>query len=180
MAKFDLVFSKPVLEGKVLTVTHDRAQHASGAAIDREIVQNQPSAVMLARRDGKVLLIRQYRLPARQELWELPAGRCDAGEDPAETAKRELIEETGYRAERWTQLMSYYPAPGFASEFQTAFLAEDLTEGESAPEPYELIETRWFEWGEALEMIRSGAIQDAKTIATLLYVDRFAIERLAE
>ncbi len=174
MAGFRLVWSKPALETKIFDVTHDRAEHPDGAAIDRHIVVNAPSAVMCARRaEGDVLLIRQYRLPPREALWELPAGRCDPGEDALEAAKRELVEETGYRAANWTQLMAFYPAPGFATERMTAFLAEDLQAGEPAPEPYERIEPCWTRWQEALEMIRSGEIRDGKTIATLLYCDRF-------
>ncbi|MEZ5367332.1 MAG: NUDIX hydrolase [Bryobacterales bacterium] len=170
MAEFRLVSSEPTLKTKIFDVTHDRAEHPSGAVLDRHIVVNAPSAVMCARKpNGDVLLIRQFRLPMRQYLWELPAGRCDPGEDVLETAKRELIEETGYRAEKWTRLIEFFPAPGFASELMTAFLAEDLTEGESEPEPYELIETRWTPWAEALEMVRNGSIRDAKTVAALLY-----------
>jgi len=174
MSEFQLVFSKPALETKIFDVTHDRAEHPSGAALDRHIVVNAPSAVMCARKpDGNVLLIRQFRLPPRQYLWELPAGRCDPGEDVLETAKRELIEETGYRAEKWTRLTEFLPAPAIATELMTAFLAEDLTAGESDPEPYELIETRWTKWADALAMVRDGEIRDAKTIATLLYLETF-------
>ena len=175
MSGFRLVSSAPALETKIFDVTHDRAEHPCGAALDRHVVVNAPSAVMCARRPyGDVLLIRQYRLPPREYLWELPAGRCDPGEDALETAKRELIEETGYRAVKWTRLTAFFPAPGFASELMTSFLAENLTEGEAAPEPYELIETRWTPWAEALEMVRTGEIRDAKTIATLLYCEAFA------
>lgn len=177
MDSFKLVFSKPVLQGTVFDVTHDRAEHPSGAAIDREIVQNAPSTVILAQRGDEVLLIRQYRLPMRKKLWEAPAGRCDPGEEPLDAAQRELAEETGYRAENWTSLTSFYSAPGFASEHMTAFLAEDLREGESSPEPYELIETRWVAWAEALRMVRDGEIADAKTISALLYADRFSPRR---
>ena len=174
MQEFRLTFSRPALETKIFDVTHDRAEHPSGAAIDRHIVVNEPAAVMCARRpNGDVLLCRQYRLPPRQYLWELPAGRCDRGEDALDAAKRELIEETGYRAAKWTRLLEFYSAPGFASERMTGFLTEELSEGESEPEPYELIETRWTPWAEALEMIRSGAIRDAKTVATLLYCETF-------
>ena len=174
MSEFRLVSSKLALETKIFDVTHDRAEHPSGAALDRHIIVNAPSAVMCARRpNGDVLLIRQFRLPPREYLWELPAGRCDPGEDVLETAKRELIEETGYRAARWTRLVEFFPAPAIATELMTAFLAEDLTEGESEPEPYELIETRWTPWADALEMVRAGEIRDAKTIATLLYLETF-------
>jgi len=138
-------------------------------------VRNPPSAVMLPRdEDGRILLVRQYRVPLQQKLWEAPAGRSDPGEEPLETARRELKEETGYTASRWTRLTEFHPAPGFASERMAAFLAEDLTEGEPAPEPYEILERRWFDWAEALEMVRDGRLRDAKTIVALLYCDRFA------
>jgi ADP-ribose pyrophosphatase len=178
MSEFRLVFSKPALKTKIFDVTHDRAEHPSGAVLDRHIVVNAPSAVMCARKpNGDVLLIRQYRLPPRQYLWEIPAGRCDDGEDVLETAKRELIEETGYRAAKWTRLTAFLPAPAIATEVMTAFLAEDLIEGESEPEPYELIETRWTAWTDALAMVKNGEIRDAKTIATLLYCETFLSER---
>ena len=177
MADFKLIFSKPVLKTSIFEVTHDRAEHPSGVAIDREIVKNSPAAVILARDDaGRVLLIRQYRLPPREALWELPAGRLDPGETALGAAKRELAEETGYRATRWRRLTEFYPAPGFASELMTAFLAEDLTAGEAAPEPYELIECRWVEWEVAIGMAGAREIRDAKTLATLLYYDRFGRE----
>ncbi len=175
MPAFRLISTEKVLETPLFDVTHDRAEHPSGAVLDRRIVKNPPAAVMLARDpDKRVLLIRQYRLPPRESLWELPAGRCDAGEDPLETAKRELIEETGYRAARWRKLLEFYPAPGFSSELMHAFLAEELTPGDAEPEPYEVIETQWQRWPQALDMVRRGEIRDAKTIAALLYCGAFA------
>lgn len=174
MDDFRLIFSRPQLETEVFDVRHERAEHPSGAVLERSIVHNASAAVILPRNDeGAVLLIRQFRLPCREKLWELPAGRCDPGEEPLETAQRELIEETGYRAAQWRPLLSFYPAPGFATERMYSFLAEGLSEGEAAPEPYEIIEKRWLGREEALEMVRSGAIRDAKTIATLLYSATF-------
>ena len=174
MPDFKLIFSESELETPRFTLTHDRAEHPSGVVLDRRIIQNPPAAVMLARRDDEsVLLIRQYRLPTRESLWELPAGRCEEGEDPLETARRELAEETGYRARRWEKLLNFYPAPGFASELMHCYLAEDLDEGDAAPEPYELIEARWFARDEALRMVKHGEIRDGKTVATLLYYESF-------
>ena len=174
MAEFKLISSETVFESPLFDVASERAEHPGGAVLDRKVVRNPPAAVIVPRDAvGRVLLIRQYRLPPREYLWEAPAGRCDPGEKPLETARRELAEETGYRAARWRRLTEFYPAPGFASERMTAFLAEDLTPGEPAPEPYEVIEPRWFEWPAALEMIRAGEVRDAKTIAALLYCAAF-------
>jgi ADP-ribose pyrophosphatase len=123
---------------------------------------------------GRVLLIRQYRLPIRNHLWELPAGTRNRGESPLQTARRELAEETGMRARRWRKLLRFYPSPGFCSEEMTVYVAGDVTEGEASPEPYEKIEKRWFTWDEALTMIERGLIRDSKTIVALLYAERFA------
>jgi len=170
MADFQLVSSEHVLQTEVFEVRRERAEHVSGAAIDRHVTVNQPATVILPlSAEGKILLIRQYRLPVREQLWELPAGRCDAGETEEQTARRELIEETGYHAEKWTRLLEFFSAPGFASERMTAFLAEELTAGEADPEPYELIETRWTDPAEVFEMIRVNQIRDAKTISAILY-----------
>jgi ADP-ribose pyrophosphatase len=174
MAKFDVVSSKRVLQTKIFDVWRERASGPHGAKFDREIVKHPGAAVMLARdSEGRVLLIRQFRLPLRKQLWELPAGRIDSGENPLQAARRELKEETGYSAKRWKKIFSFYPSPGFCDEKMTAFLAQDLSEGDSDPEPYELIEKRFYDWDETVKMIASGRIKDSKTIATLLFVDRF-------
>jgi ADP-ribose pyrophosphatase len=164
------------METKIFRVTHDRAEHPSGALLDRQIVHNPPAAVILARdAERRVLFVRQYRLPARQELLELPAGRRDENETLLATAQRELAEETGYQAARWTPLTHFYSAPGFSTERMYAFLAEDLTPGAASPEPYEVIELRWLGWEDALKAVQEGNIRDAKTIATLLYCQAFGL-----
>jgi ADP-ribose pyrophosphatase len=108
--------------------------------------------------------VRQYRLPAGKYLWELPAGSVDPGEKPLQTARRELIEETGYRARTWRKLASFYPSPGFVAERMTIYLATDLTAGTATPMDDERIETRWFTRRELADMINAGRIEDAKTI----------------
>ena len=137
----------------------------SGFEIHRAIVQHPGSAVMLAVDSRKrILLVRQYRVPARAYLWELPAGKVDAGETPLQAARRELIEETGYRAKHWKKLVSFYPSPGFIAERMTIFLATGLTAGEATPMDDERIETRWFTGQEIQRAIRSGKILDGKTM----------------
>ena len=122
---------------------------------------------------NRILLVRQYRLPARQFLWELPAGTVDPGEKPLQTARRELVEETGYRAKKWTKLAEFYPSPGFLSEKMTIYLATGLTAGESKPMDDERIATRWFSATDLDEMIRTGKIQDAKTNVGFLRWKRY-------
>jgi ADP-ribose pyrophosphatase len=117
----------------------------------------------------RVLLVRQYRMPAGRQLWELPAGKLDAGETPLQAAKRELIEETGVRAKKWKKLASFYPSPGYGQEKMTVFLAMDLTMGDAQPMEDERIETRWFTKSEFVKMLRTNAIVDAKTMVGYLY-----------
>jgi ADP-ribose pyrophosphatase len=107
--------------------------------------------------------VRQYRLAARRYLWELPAGTIDEGETALQTARRELVEETGYRARKWQKIAEFFPSAGFLSEKMTIFLATELTAGEASPMEDERIETRWFGQRELDDMIRAGKIVDAKT-----------------
>jgi len=172
LPQFRVVSSKRILRCGFLEVARERAQGPKNLRIEKHVVKHAGAAAVIARDpNGMVLLIRQYRLPVRQSLWELPAGRLGAGERPLSAAKRELAEETGYRARAWRKLFVFYPSPGFCDERMTVYLAEGLTEGQPHPEPYELIRTRWVAWDEALRMVTRGRIKDAKTIAGLLYAD---------
>jgi ADP-ribose pyrophosphatase len=165
-----IVESKEVYRCPVFRVTEDRAVDAkTGFEIRRSVVRHIGSAVMMAV-DAKqrVLLIRQFRLPAEKLLWELPAGRMEEGETPLATAKRELAEETGYRARKWKKLLSYYATPGFVREKMNIFLATDLVEGDAHPMEDERIEARWFTRQELRDRIRRGAIEDGKTITAFL------------
>jgi ADP-ribose pyrophosphatase len=165
-----IISSNEVYKCKLFTVTEDQAvDPKTGFEIKRCIVRHPGSAVMMAVDDKKrVLLVRQYRLPAEAYLWELPAGKLDEGEKPLQAAKRELAEETGYKARTWTKLASFFASPGFVQERMTVYLATDLTEGEATPMDDERIEARWFKAKEIPEMIESGKIQDAKTIVGFL------------
>jgi|SRR5689334_4236590 len=160
-----LISSKELFRSSIFWVTEDDAIDPGGFEIKRAIVQHRGSAVMMAvDAKGRILLVRQYRLPARQDLWELPAGRLDEGETALQAAKRELTEETGYRARTWKKLASFYPSPGFLAEKMTIFLATDLKEGDATPMEDERIETHWFTAREVDAWISSGRIQDAKTM----------------
>jgi ADP-ribose pyrophosphatase len=159
-----LLSSKEITKNRIFRVTQDRAIDPDGFEIKRAIVQHRGSAVMMPVDDKKrILLVRQYRLAARRYLWELPAGTIDEGETALQTARRELIEETGYRAKKWRKIAEFFPSPGFLTEKMTIFLATELTAGEASPMEDERIETRWFGQRELDEMIRAGKIVDAKT-----------------
>jgi ADP-ribose pyrophosphatase len=162
------ISSEEVYRCSIFWVTMDRAIDPDGFEIQRAVVQHPGSAVMMAvdsRR--RVLLVKQYRLPAKQYLWELPAGRVDPGETPLKAAKRELKEETGFTARRWSKLVSYYSSPGFLAEKMNIFLAEDLREGDSTPMEDERIDCRWFPLRELEDGIVKGTIRDGKTLAAL-------------
>jgi len=160
-----LISSVQKYKNNLFSVSEEHAVDPGGFEIRRAIVHHSGSAVMMAVDDRKrILLVRQYRVPARNYLWELPAGRLDKGETALQAAKRELIEETGCRAKHWTKLVSFYPSPGYVAEKMTIFLATGLTEGEAQPMEDERIETRWFKPAEIEQGIRSGKIVDGKTM----------------
>lgn len=158
--------SKEVYKCSLFRVTEDQAvDPKTKFRIKRSVVRHAGSAVMMAVDEKKrVLLVRQYRLPAEKYLWELPAGRLDPGEKPLQAAKRELAEETGYRARTWKKLSSFFVSPGFVQERMTIYLATDLTAGTATPMDDERIEARWFTSQELAALIAKGKIEDAKTM----------------
>jgi ADP-ribose pyrophosphatase len=169
-----LISSRRRYQCKLFTVTEDLARDPGGFEIRRSIVRHAGSAVMMAVDTKKrILLVRQYRLPAGRKIWELPAGRLDPGESPIQAARRELIEETGFRAKKWTKLVSFYASPGYVAEKMTIFVAENLTAGEATPMDDERIEIRWFTARELDAMIRAGKIIDGKTIIGFLMWRRY-------
>ena len=165
-----IVSSKEVYSCRLFRVTEDEAADRTGWKIERSVVRHAGSAVMMAVDDkDRILLVRQYRLPAGRYMWELPAGKVDEGETVAQAAKRELIEETGLRAKKWKKLTTFYPSPGFVEEKMTIFLATGLTQGEARPMEDERIETRWFTKKELKEWIGKNKIIDGKTMIGYLH-----------
>jgi ADP-ribose diphosphatase len=158
------ISSQELIRTPIFYVTQDVALDPDGFEIKRAIVQHPGSAVVMPVDEKKrILLVRQYRLPALKYLWELPAGRVDAGETPLQAARRELAEETGYRARKFQKLAVFYPSPGFLAEKMTIYLATGLTEGKQTPMEDERIQTRWFTAKEIDGLIQSYKIVDAKT-----------------
>jgi ADP-ribose pyrophosphatase len=171
-----LISSDKKFESSIFSVTEDRAVDPSGFEIKRAIVRHAGSAVIMPiDKKGRILLVRQYRLPARQSMWELSAGRIDEGEKVLQAAKRELREETGFKAKKWTKLCSFYVSPGFLEEKMTIFVGEDLTAGDVEPMEDERIETKWYRPREVDKMIRDGKIIDAKTIIGFLAWKRYGV-----
>ena len=174
--KARVVSSKTVYKGKVFSVTADHVVEPGGVEARRDVIRHNGSVVILAvdhsrsTTDPDILLIRQYRHAAGQFLLELPAGRIEPGEKLIPAAKRELIEETGYRAKKWSHHVRYFASPGFLSEAMNVLLAEELTLGEAAPEDDERIEILMTPLSEVIRLIHAGKILDGKTlVAVLLY-----------
>ena len=171
--KAKLLGSKTIYKGRIFKVVLDKVREPSGVVVLREVVRHRGSVVILAvdgSKKPKVLLERQYRYAALGELWELPAGKIDGGEDPLVAAKRELKEETGYVAKRWKKFLEFYVSPGFLDEMMFIYLATELTKGKARPEADEFIDSRWVPLSSAISMIRRGEIIDAKTACSILWL----------
>ncbi len=173
-AKAKLISSKLSYKGKVFSVFTDKVLEPSGNVNVRDVIRHNGSVVMLAVDDSKnpkdpdIIFERQYRHAAGQFLIELPAGRVEPGESTLAAAKREMIEETGYRAKRWTLLTKYFASPGFLGEWMQIYLARDIREGVSQPEADENIEVFRLPLSEALALVAANKIHDGKTLIGLM------------
>lgn len=166
--------SKVVYKGRIFGVRQDRVVEPGGVVVTRDVVAHDGSVVLLpVFPDGRVLLVRQYRHAVGRFLWELVAGRIEPGEKLLAAARRELLEETGYSAERYRKLLDVFPTPGFVSERMAVYAAEGLRRGPARPESDERITTRRFSLSQLERMMRRGTLCDAKSIAGILYYIRF-------
>jgi ADP-ribose pyrophosphatase len=165
-----ILSSEMVYQGKVFGVRRDEVLEPDGLRTTREVITHPGSVVVLpVLPDGRIVMVRQYRHATRQYLWELVAGRSEPEETPKQGAARELLEETGYRAKRFKIFLDVFPTPGFLEERMYLLLAEGLTAGEAQPEEDEKIEVRAFKLKDLKQMIKSGRLRDAKSIAGILY-----------
>jgi ADP-ribose pyrophosphatase len=170
----EVLSSEVVFEGPLFRVLRDRLIEPGGSEEVRDIVRHNGSVVILAIDNAKnkknpwVVIERQYRHAAGRFLWELPAGKLEPGEDALQGAKRELEEETGYRAKKWKPLVEYFASPGFLGESMKVFIAEGLVAGEAHPEDDERIEFRLVKLSQVVKLIEKGAILDGKTLTSVL------------
>jgi ADP-ribose pyrophosphatase len=164
MRKPQAVASTPVHSGRVIQVSTERLRYANGREYDIDFVRH-PGAAAVVAVDGsdRVCLVRQYRHGVEDFLWEIPAGKLDSGEPPQVCAVRELREETGVEAKRWTSLGLFIPAPGIFSEIIHLYLARDLHVGAAAPDADEELELKWLPIRDAVDLILRGEWNDGKT-----------------
>jgi ADP-ribose pyrophosphatase len=164
-----------VYDGALLKVRCDRVRLPDGGEATREYIRH-PGAVAIGPHidDGTVLLERQFRYPHRRTFIEVPAGKLDPGEPPLDTAKRELLEETGYAAQEWTRLGTMHTAIAYTDEAIGLFMARKLSlQGKPRLDAGEFVETLVVAFDEALAMVRDGRITDSKSVCSLLWVDKW-------
>ncbi|PYO94023.1 MAG: ADP-ribose pyrophosphatase [Gemmatimonadetes bacterium] len=174
--------SKRVYSGRVIDLDVDSVRFPNGSTGQLEMIRHPGAAAVVPFAsdphgpDPTILLIDQYRYATGGSLFEIPAGRLNPGEDPRVCAERELLEEVGVKAGRVERLTTIWTTPGFTDEKIHLFWATDLTAGQHAREPDEFIEVTPKPLSEALQLIRSGVISDAKTALALLFVAGFTLE----
>lgn len=167
---FKVTSSKIIFTGKVFNVKFDKIEYDSGNKGIREVVLHNGGAVVVAIKNDKIILVKQFRYPFSEYLFELPAGKLEINEEPNLCAQRELEEETGYKTNTLHKFGEIYTSPGFCSETLHLYLAENLIKGEIAREEGEFgMELFEFSLEDILAMIKDGRIKDAKTICGINY-----------
>lgn len=166
------ISSEQIFKGKILGLRVETVSMPTGRLAVREIVEHGASVVVVPiTQDGEVVLVRQYRRAVEKTLLEAPAGGIENGELPEAAAARELREETGYQAESFIRVGGFWCSPGFSTEYMHVYLAKGLISGTPLPEEDEMIQLEILPLNQGLEMVRSGGIEDAKSVAALLLVD---------
>jgi ADP-ribose pyrophosphatase len=168
MRKPTPIASRHIHTGRIIEVSTERLLYNNGREYDLDFVRHPGAAAVVALDGaGRVCLVRQYRHGIEDFLWEIPAGKLDPGEAPEVCAVRELAEETGVTASRWTALGRFLPAPGIFTEVIHLYLARDLAIGAAAPDADEELEIQWLPMGDAVEMVLRGECNDGKTALAL-------------
>jgi ADP-ribose pyrophosphatase len=162
------VSTRRIHEGRIINLREDVVLLPSGRQAKREIVEHHGAVCIVpVLSDGRVVLVRQWRHPAADALLEVPAGGLEKDEEPLEAARRELIEECGYRTSKITPLYTAFLAPGYSTELMYAYVAEELEAGETDPDEDENVAVEIYPLDELMAMIYDGQIRDAKTISAL-------------
>ena len=157
-------------KGKILNVRKDEVILPDGKDAIREMIEHSGGSAVVCENDGKILLVRQFRYPYKEEILEIPAGKLNAGESPEETAIRELEEEGGIKALRVEKLFDVYPTPAYTNEIIRIYRAEGITKTKARLDEDEFLSAEWIDKKDLKKMIRNGEIKDAKTLIALLYV----------
>ena len=160
-----------IYQGKIINLRHDKVKLPDDRETIREIVEHPGAVAILALTEKKeIVMIRQFRKPADEVLWELPAGTLEEGEDLVSCARRELEEETGYFPRKIKKLITFFSTPGFCNERLTLFLAKDLEKKNKNEDADEFIEVELIKLNEAVRLVKENVIKDAKTIIGILYL----------
>lgn len=156
--------TNPIFEGRIISLQVDEVRLPNGETATREIVKHPGAVAVMALVDGKMLVVEQYRKPLEKSQVEIPAGKLDKGEEPLDAAKRELEEETGYKAGSIRHLTSFYTSPGFADEIVHLYVAEDLARGKVNLDEDEFLDCEAITLEQAEDYMKQNRISDAKTI----------------
>lgn len=157
-----------VYKGKILCVRKDDILLPNDKPAIREVVEHSGGSAIYAEKDGKILLVKQFRYPYKEELYEIPAGKLNEGETPEQTAIRELEEEGGIRTNAVEKLFDIYPTPAYTTEIIRIFKAKDFVQGKICLDEDEFLSGEWIDKNVAKKMVESGEIKDAKTIIAIL------------
>ena len=157
-----------IYNGKILAVRKDQVLLPNGNSAIREVVEHSGGSAIYCEKDGKILLVKQFRYPYKEELYELPAGKLNEGETPEQTAIRELEEEGGIKAKSVEKLFDIYPTPAYTNEIIRIFKAKDFVEAQIKLDEDEFLTGEWIDKNVAKNMVNNGEIKDAKTIIAIL------------
>ena len=159
-----------VYKGKIINLRKDDVILPNGKPAVREVIEHSGGSAILCVKDGKVLMVKQFRYPYKEEVWEIPAGKVNKGETPEQTAIRELKEEGGVTASSIDKLFDVYPSPGYTDEIIRIYKAEGLSFGDTKLDDDEFLTGSWFDFDTLKRMIEDKKIKDAKTLIALLWL----------
>ena len=163
------ITSEKIYDGRVIKLRVDEVETETGFKSKREVVSHGGGAAILVVEGDKILLERQFRYPYGEVIWEIPAGKRDAGEDFLSTAKRELEEETGLVSDNLIKLFDIYPSPGYTDEIIAIFFTDKFTKGSRHLDEGEDLTCEWVDSEKVFSMIDNGEIKDSKTLVALLW-----------